>query len=132
MAKWPYSTAHWQRLRLAKLARTPLCEYCPHGALAVATQVDHRIAINDGGHPWAWDNLVSACASCHSRKTMAVDVRQRIDRVPHGPDPLTGKPRSAQHWWNGDEEKSLRADNAGPPPRKSNSELVAGAKRNGS
>ena len=31
MAKWPYSTARWKRLRLAKLAQDPVCQYCPPG-----------------------------------------------------------------------------------------------------
>ncbi len=100
MAKWPYSTAAWQRLRLAKLARDPLCQYCPTGTVTAATEVDHRKAIKDGGDPWAWDNLVSTCHSCHSRKTYHVDVLGK-DRVPvRGVDPETGRPLDPAHWWN--------------------------------
>ena len=69
MANWPYSTAHWQRLRRAKLAQDPLCQYCPPGEVTLASQVDHCKAIKDGGDPWAWDNLASTCQPCHSKKT---------------------------------------------------------------
>ena len=100
MAKWPYSTAHWQRLRLAKLARDSTCEYCPPGTITLATEVDHRVAINGGGDPWAWANLASTCRSCHSRKTYHVD-RRGLERVPvKGADPETGKPLDLDHWWN--------------------------------
>ena len=55
MAKWPYNTIAWQRLRAAKLATDPLCQYCPQGTVTPATQVDHRKAIKDSGAPFAWD-----------------------------------------------------------------------------
>jgi 5-methylcytosine-specific restriction protein A len=100
MADWPYSTRAWQRLRAAKLAADPLCEYCPPGSTTPATDVDHRKAIAAGGDPWAWDNLASACHGCHSRKTRHVDVLGK-DRVPiKGCDPTTGRPLDPGHWWN--------------------------------
>lgn len=100
MASWPYNTAAWKRLRAAKLAREPLCEYCPAGEkIKPATQVDHRLAINKGGSPWAWDNLASTCERCHSRKTAYID-RLGKGRVPvKGCDPLTGLPLDRGHWW---------------------------------
>ena len=100
MAKWPYSTAHWQRLRLAKLAQDPLCEYCPPCTVTLAVEVDHRKAINNGGEPFEWDNLASTCHSCHSSKTWHVD-RLGKDSVPvKGVDPATGRPLDPEHWWN--------------------------------
>jgi 5-methylcytosine-specific restriction enzyme A len=99
MAVWPYTTARWQRLRRAKLRRVPMCEYCAPRVTA-ATDVDHRQAIRDGGDPWAWENLSSACHECHSRKTryseqlgMPVPVK--------GCDPATGLPLDPRHWWAG-------------------------------
>ncbi len=100
MASWPYNTAAWQRLRAAKLAADPLCEYCPQGSITPATQVDHRKAIKDGGDPWAWDNLASACQSCHSRKTMHVDVLGK-ERVPVRGCDANGMPLDREHAWNG-------------------------------
>lgn len=79
-----------------------------------ATQVDHRVAIADGGDPWAWDNLASACQRCHSQKTA------RGERL-HGCG-VDGMPRDAGHWWSNG-EKSLRAD-TGRPCVLSNAELV--------
>lgn len=81
MADWPYYTDAWQRLRKAKFARDPLCEYCPLGRVTAATQVDHHKAISKGGDPWAWWNLASACEKCHSRRTYHVD-RCGKERVP--------------------------------------------------
>jgi len=100
MASWPYNTAQWQRLRKAKLARDPLCQYCPPGRVVPATQVDHCRAINDGGDPWAWDNLASACAPCHTRKTSHVEVHGQA-RVPVKGCDADGQPFDQEHPWHG-------------------------------
>ena len=111
MARWPYNTSRWHRLRLAKLRANPLCEHCIKPTMAA--QVDHIQAIAKGGDPWAWDNLQSLCVSCHSRKTNAEDGgafnAPRDRRV----DPDTGRPLDAGHWWNTD-EKSLSTESQGP------------------
>ena len=95
MRVWPYTTQHWRRLRLAKLAQDPVCEYCDREP---ATQVDHRVAINHGGDPWAWSNLASTCASCHARKTNFID-RQGKASVPNRGCDVDGKPLDGGHWW---------------------------------
>ena len=71
MAKWPYSTQRWQRLRGYKLRVNPLCEACLQmGAIEPATTVDHRTPISAGGPPYPeLDGLASLCTSCHSMKT---------------------------------------------------------------
>ncbi|MBZ5499955.1 MAG: HNH endonuclease [Acidobacteriia bacterium] len=95
-----YNTASWKRLRKTKLARDPLCEYCPTNHRQPATEVDHEVAINAGGDAYAWENLRSACHECHSRKTYYVERLGR-DRVPvKGVDPKTGLPVDPMHWWN--------------------------------
>lgn len=38
-----------------------------------ATEVDHRVAINAGGHPFARGNLRSLCKTHHSQKTILLD-----------------------------------------------------------
>lgn len=75
MSKWPYSTAAWQRLRLAKLAADPLCEACLRREIVEpADTVDHIVAIEKGGDPFPpLDQLMSMCAACHNIKTNAVD-----------------------------------------------------------
>lgn len=87
-----YNSDRWQRLRLYKLRRDPLCEYCPSYSRKAATEVDHYIAIADGGSPWSMDNLRSTCGFCHKQKTA------RGERL-HGCDE-DGNPRDPRHWWN--------------------------------
>ena len=75
MADWPYSTARWQRLRLAKLAREPLCYACQlRGDTRPAVAVDHVVAISAGGPAFPdFDGLMSLCERCHNEKTRALD-----------------------------------------------------------
>lgn len=101
MAKLPYNTRQWRRLRASVLRAEPLCRECLRaGRLTEADQVDHIKAIKDGGAVWDRNNLQSLCSSCHSRKTCREDgggwapVRDR--RV----DPATGRPLDPRHWWN--------------------------------
>ena len=75
MAKWPYSTARWQRLRIVKLSAEPLCQACENrGELVAAEVVDHNTPINLGGDPFpGLDGLTSLCARCHNEKTASFD-----------------------------------------------------------
>jgi hypothetical protein len=79
MAAWPYSTARWRHLRRQKLNASPLCEPCRSlGRVVAANTVDHIISIASGGEAFpALTGLTSMCASCHSRKTSAVDRPDR-------------------------------------------------------
>jgi 5-methylcytosine-specific restriction protein A len=102
MAKWPYSTARWQKVRACFLAENPLCIAClERGVTKPATEVDHRQAILQGGDPWSWENLAAYCKRCHSAKTMAVD-RQGKDRVPIKGCDVHGYPLDPEHPWNKD------------------------------
>lgn len=107
MADWPYNTAAWQRLRKAKLARDPLCEYCPNGTVTPATEVDHRTAISKGGAPFDWGNLASTCKPCHSLKTNHVDVLGK-DRVPVKGCDADGRPLDREHPWRQKISQSCR------------------------
>lgn len=125
MAKWPYSTAAWARLRQAKLAETPLCEDCRAGGrLTVASHVDHRVAINLGGPAFpSLDGLASLCPSCHSVKTNRVD---RPKLAPRGCD-ANGLPLDPSHPFNDNPDRGAFASPAGQPGTgagKSNPELV--------
>lgn len=79
MAKWPYNTETWRRLRKAKLARDPLCHGCMlRGCMVTARAVDHVRAISDGGDPFPdLDGLMSLCERCHNEKTNALDRHDR-------------------------------------------------------
>jgi len=108
MAGWPYNTRRWRRLRADKLATDPWCEYCQRGHRRPATQVDHRQAITDGGDPWQWMNLVSACSTCHARKTAYADggFGRRRGKVPVVGCDADGRPLDPKHWWNDDRKIS--------------------------
>lgn len=102
MSKWPYNTDAWKRLRRLKLAQAPLCEYCPPGRLTLATTVDHKQAIADGGDPWSWDNLASCCTPCHNRKSAYMDGagdNRKQSRVPVKGCDEHGRPLDPGHWW---------------------------------
>lgn len=90
-----YRTARWRKLRKAKIEADPVCQYC-NAALAV--DVDHRVPIGKGGDPWLWENLVSSCHSCHSRKTRLIDTGRATRLAPKGCD-ANGMPLDPEHWW---------------------------------
>lgn len=79
MAAWPYSTAQWKRLRMAKLNECPLCEACQRrGVIVGADAVDHVVAISAGGAAFpSADGLMSLCYPCHNSKTGRVDRGKR-------------------------------------------------------
>jgi len=89
-----YNSSAWKKLRRMKLARSPLCEECRRPA----TDVDHKVSIHKGGHPLDMTNLQSLCHSCHSRKTMELDVMKR-ERMAAKGCTADGMPRDKQHWW---------------------------------
>lgn len=105
MARWPYNTPTWRRLRLTKLADQPLCEPCrAAGRIRMANTVDHKVPVEAGGDPFpALGDLTSMCPSCHGRKTAQEDRRGAAAtkrRRGRGVDPKTGRPLDPQHWWN--------------------------------
>jgi len=64
----------WQKLRLMKLARNPLCEACDAmGDVAAAEEVDHIVPVARGGALMDITNLQSLCKMHHSRKTVLED-----------------------------------------------------------
>ena len=69
MARRVYDEAVWQRLRRAILSKNPLCVYCQKaGRNEVATDVDHILAIVNGGRKYHVDNLQPLCKRCNSVK----------------------------------------------------------------
>ncbi len=79
MADWPYNTAQWRKLRLAKLASKPMCETCEsRGDVVPAKAVDHMTPINAGGDPFPpLHRLMSMCERCHNEKTAANDRKHK-------------------------------------------------------
>ena len=130
MAKWPYNSSRWKRLRQAKLRDQPLCEACP--GITLASHVDHVHAISDGGLPFpGLGGLRSLCHSCHSQKTArgpeAGAVKTSRPIQPRKGCDAQGNPIDPRHPWAG---KSLKADDwKTAAPHKI--ELVSKGNRNG-
>ena len=89
----PLNSAAWAKLRKSVLNQQPLCQYCPPGVITPANTVDHA---NNNPADNSRANLVSCCASCHSRKT-ASDMHGRPP--PSGCDEH-GYPIGSDHPWN--------------------------------
>lgn len=102
MAAWPYSTAKWQKLRLAKLRSSPLCEDCrSFGRVRPASVVDHVVPIKHGGAPFpALDGLRSLCWRCHSEKTSrGVEAGAVKTLKPRRGCDANGRPLDSSHPW---------------------------------
>lgn len=67
---------------------------------ARAVEVDHRLAINQGGHPFDPRNLRSLCRKHHSQKTIMLDGMHRDSGkklVTTGPDGWPVEIEGAHH-----------------------------------
>ena len=96
MAKYPYNTTRWKRLRLSKLTKDPLCRYCERmGRVTPANTVDHVTPHKgDESLMWDWDNLMSLCKSCHDGAAQMKDNHGFVPGV--GVD---GMPLDDNHPW---------------------------------
>ena len=84
-----------QAIREMVLTGNPLCAICEQqGLLTAATQVDHIVALANGG-PDEEANMQGLCADCHRTKT-AADLGYKI---PSGCDG-SGNPTDGNHPWN--------------------------------
>lgn len=105
MARWPYNTSAWLRLRKAKLAADPMCKACEmRRDVTLATAVDHIVSIAKGGAPFpTLDGLMSLCERCHNEKTRAVDVGadSATGRRFKGIDAAGNPIDCADHWYGG-------------------------------
>jgi 5-methylcytosine-specific restriction endonuclease McrA len=71
----------WLRLREQVLGRDWLCadgRVCDHTRLS--EEVDHVIPLDQGGAPYAMENLRGTCRACHQAKT-AEENRGRAARI---------------------------------------------------
>ena len=73
-----YDSEQWRRLRLRILVANPFCTQCGRPA----SQVDHKLAIEDGGAVWDETNLQPLCARCHAAKSWR-EQQARLGRVYH-------------------------------------------------
>lgn len=103
MAKWPYNTSTWAKLRRAKLMRDPLCYACDlRGRTEMAKAVDHIKAINKGGDPFPpLSGLMALCERCHNEKTNAVDMRKSSNGRRFKGFDVDGNPIDPNDDWHG-------------------------------
>jgi len=77
----------WYKLRNSYLKKNPLCEHClKEGITKPASEVDHIIALVDGGARLDANNLQSLCFQHHRLKTRQ-DAIKRVNSPPK-PDVL--------------------------------------------
>lgn len=78
-----YNSTAWRTLAKAHKAANPLC--VNHARCkGVAHTTDHIKPINEGGDPFAWDNLQSLCDKCNPRKTGRQSRRGEAGEDPYG------------------------------------------------
>lgn len=71
-----YKTPQWKAARLAAKRRDGWkCIKC---GSRTRLEVDHKIALRDGGDPFELRNLQTLCGSCHAKKTR-VEIFGEID-----------------------------------------------------
>ena len=64
-----YRTKTWKNVRLAVLERDGyVCKIGLPGCERVATSADHIVELEDGGEPFALENLQAACLRCNVAK----------------------------------------------------------------
>jgi 5-methylcytosine-specific restriction endonuclease McrA len=91
-----YSSANWQRIAKAQLARVPVCQGCEEQP---ATMVDHIIPIKQGGAMRERGNLQSLCVACHNAKTGAEKAGKRWIAPKHRGCDINGIPLDPDHEW---------------------------------
>jgi 5-methylcytosine-specific restriction protein A len=91
----------WRRKRARVLAKDDgLCRTCRRkGRVTVATQVDHVVALAEGGTDDE-GNLASICDDCHEAKTLAESKRARGLPVTVPGADAEGMPIDPNHPWN--------------------------------
>jgi len=64
-----YADRTWRKMRKMQLAHEPLCRDCKkQGTTRLATEAHHIEKRRAGGED-SFDNLMSLCKSCHSKRT---------------------------------------------------------------
>lgn len=81
--KWPYNTSQWRRVRPIILERDGYrCQIRDDKCLVEATEVDHKIPVEQGGAPFDLENLRAACRPCNvARANRGRNERWRSSRT---------------------------------------------------
>ncbi len=101
-----YRTQAWRAVRKRALIRDGYeCKIRLPGCMGRATAADHVVELEDGGPPYALENLQAACRSCNTSKRNTALARRAREATPPeggwGPDwSPTARPgyRTSQVW----------------------------------
>ena len=84
-----YDKRAWRKLSRAYLIRNPLCAQCQdEGRIVLATQVDHIVAVKDGGTWFDRSNLQALCDKHHGLKTLFAEQGKSLKGVAADGTPL--------------------------------------------
>jgi 5-methylcytosine-specific restriction endonuclease McrA len=101
MPKAEYADASWRAVRLAVLRRDGfVCQIRRPNCKSRATEVDHILAMSDGGDRLDLNNLRAACKSCNIAErnaTLAARARGVRARESPGGDTSTRTPTRAEY-----------------------------------
>jgi hypothetical protein len=96
--RWVYSDPRWRRLRAQVRREQPTCARM--GCDKRWTDLDHVVALQDGGAPFDRDNVMGLCHAHHSAKT-ADEVNERGKMSggsrPSEPPPPLAAPTDSAH-----------------------------------
>jgi 5-methylcytosine-specific restriction protein A len=69
-----YKTARWRKLREAKLAQDPLCEWCLEQEIVTEATEAHHAVPHKGDEEKFWSGpFVATCKPCHSSRGQKED-----------------------------------------------------------
>ena len=114
MSKRPAITPAMRLNVLKKFGAVVLCQICGDAEYVAVVQIDHELALIDGGLHCAETNLRPVCIPCHARKSAREHIAQRKSvRVrkkhsnpkPEGKIKARGFDKSLRRKMNGQVEK---------------------------
>lgn len=94
---------------LKKFGAVVLCQICGDAEYVAVVQIDHELALVDGGKHCADTNLRPVCIPCHAKKSSREHIAQRksvrLQRKHSNPKPegkIKSRPFQGSRKFNGD------------------------------
>lgn len=76
---WVYATPRWKGLRKQVLLEQPWCACGKPDCFELSAEIDHIVAMQDGGAPFDRNNVQGLAKGCHSAKTRAeINARKGV------------------------------------------------------
>ena len=97
MAKWPYNTSAWKKLRKMHMRYEPLCRSCmAMGRIVEGEVVDHIVMVQERPDlAFEISNLQTLCSTCHSAAKQREEKRGQVIG-----SAMDGTPLDPDHHWN--------------------------------